>query len=87
MAEKPELVVEAQRLMSLYQSGKEAECIEALLSCFFGISEIMVAAEVRKDGRLLTFAAPQIAALAERLGWLAAKEAANSGVPYTDVPD
>lgn len=87
MAEKPELVVEAQRLMSLYQGGKDAECIEAALSCFFGISEIMVAAEIRKDGRLLTFAAPQVAALAERLGWLAAKEMADTGKPYLDVPE
>lgn len=87
MADKPELVVEAQRLMSLYQSGKEAECVEAALSCFFGISEIMVAAEVRNDERLLTFAAPQIASLAERLGWLAAKETADTGKPYLDVPE
>jgi len=87
VAEKPELVVEAQRLMSLYQGGKEAECIEAALSCFFGISEIVVAAEIRKDGRLLTFAAPQIAALAQRLGWLAAKETADTGKPYLDVPE
>lgn len=73
---KPELVREAERLMDLYQGGKEAECVEASLSCFYGISEIMVAAEVRKDARLLTFAAPQIAQLATRLGWLASKNPA-----------
>lgn len=73
---KPELVREAERLMALYQGGKEDECVEAVLSCYYGISEIMVAAEVRKDGRLLTFAAPQVASLATRLGWLASQNPA-----------
>lgn len=86
MAEKPELVKEAERLTALYQAGKERDAVECALSCFYGISEVMVAAEIRKDERLLTFAAPQIASLATRLGWLSApSNPANSGNDYLDV--
>jgi hypothetical protein len=70
MTERPRLVEEANTLKSLHQSGNEKDCYEAALSCFYGISEIMVAAEDRKDDRLVTFSATQIAALAERVGWL-----------------
>lgn len=70
MADRPRLVEEANRLKGLYQGGNEDECYEAALSCYYGISEILTAAEDRKDGRIVTFASPQIAALAERLGWL-----------------
>lgn len=86
VAEKPELVREAESLMALYQAGKEAECVEAALSCFYGISEVMVAAEIRKDGRLLTFASPQIAQLATRLGWLTdPSKSGNSGKAKTST--
>lgn len=70
MADRPRLVEEANRLKELHQAGKEDECYEAALSCYYGISEIITAAEDRKDGRLVTFSAMQIATLAERVGWL-----------------
>lgn len=70
MADRPRLVEEANRLKGLHQAGKEEECVESALACYYGISEIMVAAEDRKDSRLITFAAMHIAVLAERLGWL-----------------
>jgi hypothetical protein len=74
---KPELVREAERLMALYQAAEHSdECVEAVLSCYWGISEIMVAAEIRKDGRLIALAAPQVAQLATRLAWLASENPA-----------
>jgi hypothetical protein len=72
MSDKPELVSEGERLRSLYQGGKDDETVEAALSCYYGISEIVRQAEDEKDGRILTFAAPQISDLAVRLGWLQA---------------
>lgn len=72
MSDKPPLVNEGERLRDLYQGGKEAETVEASLSCYYGISEIIRQAEDEKDYRILTFAAPQISDLAVRLGWLQA---------------
>lgn len=72
MAERPRLVEEANRLKEFHQAGKEDECYEATLSCLFGINEVMTSAEDRKDSRLVTFSAMQVAALAERVGWLEA---------------
>jgi RNA processing factor Prp31 len=68
--EKPALVVSAERLRDLHQSGKDKEMYESALGVFYGISEIMVRAEDEKNDRLVTYAAPQIADLAIRLGWL-----------------
>ncbi len=68
--EKPALVVAAEKLRVLHQSGKDDEMYESALGCFFGISEIIVRAEDEKNDRLITYAAPQIADLASRLGWL-----------------
>lgn len=68
--DKPALVVAAERLRDLHQSGKDKEMYESALGVFYGISEIMVRAEDEKNDRLVTYAAPQIADLATRLGWL-----------------
>lgn len=68
--EKPALVVSAEKLRDLHQSGKDKEMYESALGVFYGISEIMVRAEDEKNDRLVTYAAPQIADLAIRLGWL-----------------
>lgn len=70
MADRPRLVEEANRLKALHQSGNEPDCYEAALSCYYGISEIIRAAEDRRDLRLVTFSSMQIASLAERVGWL-----------------
>jgi hypothetical protein len=68
--EKPTLVVAAEKLRAANQAGKDREMYEIALGCFYGISEIMVRAEDEKNDRLITYAAPQIADLALRLGWL-----------------
>jgi len=77
MSDKPALVKEGERLRDLYQGGKESDTVEAALSCYYGISEIVRQAEDEKDGRILTFAAPQISDLAVRLGWLQADKNAK----------
>jgi hypothetical protein len=70
VTEMPRLVEEANRLKSLHRDGQPADLYEAALSCYYGISEIIVAAENSKDEWLVISSAMQIANLAERVAWL-----------------
>jgi hypothetical protein len=61
VTEMPRLVEEANRLKSLHRDGQPADLYEAALSCYYGISEIIVAAENSKDEWLVISSAMQIA--------------------------
>jgi uncharacterized coiled-coil protein SlyX len=65
---KPQLVVQAQELREAFQSGNDERMMEILEQdeMIRDLSDALAAG----TERTLSFAAPQIAALAERVGYL-----------------
>lgn len=63
----PELVTDAQRLRAAFQKGSDDEMLEILRGGMLGT---LISALSNGSERTLTYAAPQIATLAERVGWV-----------------
>ena len=68
MSGKPELVVKADALREAFQSGSDERMLAILVGDDF-ISDLCVALHGATD-RTLTYSVPQIAALAERIGYV-----------------
>jgi hypothetical protein len=68
---KPQLVVQAQELREAFQAGNDERMMEILEQedMIRDLSDALVGG----TERTLTYAAPQIAALAERVGYLEAR--------------
>ena len=69
----PALVGDAQRLRDAFQSGNDTLMLEIMRGGMLGD---LTAALASGTERTLTYAAPQVAALAERVGWLQSSNAA-----------
>jgi len=69
---KPHLVVQAQELREAFQAGNDERMMEILEQedMIRDLSDALVGG----TERTLTYAAPQIAALAERVGYLEARD-------------
>lgn len=61
------MLVAAKEIRDLYQGGKEGPLFDAIKECWPQIDAAMRAAIAEGDDRTVTFSAPQIWALAERL--------------------
>lgn len=73
MSTEPPIVTQARELMAKHQSGS-AE-LPVLAAALMGeIIPLYDAAVEEADERTLEYCAPQIAALADRIGWLRAKK-------------
>lgn len=68
--DKPELVTLSDELKSRFQSGNDDGMIEVILRLWPLIAEEFASIIDGNDARTLTYAAPQIADLASRIGWL-----------------
>lgn len=67
---KPALVVQSEALMDRFQAGDEKGIQENALTLWNMVVGAMNEAINDGDDRTLSYAAPQIANLAERVGWL-----------------
>ena len=63
----PALVSEAQRLRAAFQCGNDQAMLDILRG---GMLARLMDALCNGNDRTLTYAAPQIASLAERVGWV-----------------
>lgn len=68
MSDKPALVVKAAALRAAFQSGSDERMLDILIEQDF-IGELCVALQGATD-RTLTYSVPQIASLAERVGYV-----------------
>lgn len=67
---KPALVVQSETLMERFQSGDEEGIQENALLLWNMIVDAMNETINDGDDRTLSYSAPQLAQLAERVGWL-----------------
>jgi hypothetical protein len=73
MSTDPPIVEQARELMAKHQSGS-AELPELAARLMDKIIPVYTEAVADNDERTLEYCAPQIAALADRIGWLRAKK-------------
>lgn len=68
--EPPALVTDAQRLRAAFQKGSDVEMLSIIGDGYGGLMCDLITALTHASERTLTYAAPQIATLAERVGWV-----------------
>lgn len=73
MSTEPPIVTQSHELMAKHQSGS-AELPELAKNLMDEIISMYNAVVEEKDERTIEYCAPQIAALAYRIGWLRAKK-------------
>jgi hypothetical protein len=66
----PPLVEKARELRSAIHRGKDIDTLEVIGDGYGGLLLELIEALTRADDRTLTYVAPQIAALAERVGYV-----------------
>lgn len=74
--QKPGLVLFAEKLKEAFQSGSDARMMSLINSSGKDLADLLTELIRQGDIRTLTYAAPQIASLADRLGWLTKKNVA-----------
>lgn len=75
-SEKPGLVLFAEKLKEAFQSGSDDRMMSLINASGKDLSDLLAELIRKGDIRTLTYAAPQIASLADRLGWLTKKNVA-----------
>lgn len=70
MSERPPLVQQAEKLRAAFQCGSDVQMLEVIGDGYGGMLSDLMVALTHSSERTLTYAAPQLASLAERVGWL-----------------